>query len=113
AGDLREFQVGVDPQTAAWVARDGRLWLMSDRGTPRWRLAVADPADPSTWSPEAWTDVVPELPDAVLSDVALVDAPDGTLQVLAVHAVDATDRLSLGPAEGSGRVAHVRGVGGG
>ncbi|HST99317.1 MAG TPA: S9 family peptidase, partial [Geodermatophilus sp.] len=30
---LRDFQVGVDAQTAAWVARDGRLWLMSDRGT--------------------------------------------------------------------------------
>src|SRR3954466_15497071 len=29
-GALRDFQVGVDAQTAAWVARDGRLWLMSD-----------------------------------------------------------------------------------
>src|SRR4029450_8867131 len=111
AGDLREFQVGVDPQTAAWVARDGRLWLMSDRGTPRWRLAVADPADPSTWAPEAWQDVVPELPDAVLSDVALVDAPDGSLQVLAVHAVDATDRLAGWAGDGSGRLADVEGLG--
>ena len=59
-GALRDFQVGVDAQTAAWVARDGRLWLMSDRDTPRWRLAVADPADPATWSPEAWQDVVPQ-----------------------------------------------------
>ena len=50
-GALRDFQVGVDAQTAAWVARDGRLWLMSDRDTPRWRLAVADPADPATWAP--------------------------------------------------------------
>ena len=48
---LREFQVGVDAQTAAWVARDGRLWLITDRDTPRWRLAVADPADPATWAP--------------------------------------------------------------
>jgi prolyl oligopeptidase len=110
---LRELQVGVDAQTAAWVARDGRLWLMSDRGTPRWRLAVADPADPATWSPEAWRDVIPELPDAVLSDVALVDAPDGSLQVLAVHAVDATDRLSVWAADGSGRLADVEGLGAG
>ena len=51
-GELRDFQVGVDAQTAAWVARDGRLWLMSDRDTPRWRLAVADPADPATWAPD-------------------------------------------------------------
>src|SRR5215218_10274867 len=112
-GTLREFQVGVDAQTAAWVARDGRLWLMSDRDTPRWRLAVADPADPATWAPEAWRDVVPQLPDAVLSDVALVDGPDGSLQVLAVHAVDATDRLSVWAGDGSGRRADVEGLGAG
>jgi prolyl oligopeptidase len=112
-GELREFQVGVDAQTAAWVARDGRLWLMSDRDSPRWRLAVADPADASTWPPEAWRDVVPEQPDAVLSDVALVDGPDGDLQVLAVHAVDATDRLSVWAGDGSGRTADVEGLGAG
>jgi prolyl oligopeptidase len=115
AGDgvLRDFQVGVDAQTAAWVARDGRLWLMSDRDAPRWRLAVADPADPATWPPAAWQDVVPQQPDAVLSDVALVDAADGTLQVLAVHAVDATDRLSVWAGDGSGRVARIEGLGAG
>jgi prolyl oligopeptidase len=115
AGDgvLREFQVGVDAQTAAWVARDGRLWLMSDRGAPRWRLAVADPTDPATWAPEAWQEVIPQRSDAVLSDVALVDGADGTLQVLAVHAVDATDRLSVWASDGSGPVAEVAGLGAG
>ncbi len=110
-GALRELQVGVDAQTAAWVARDGRLWLMSDRGTPRWRLAVADPADPATWAAEAWTDVVPQAGDGVLSDVALVDGADGSMQVLAVHSVDATDRLSVWAADGSGRLAEVTGLG--
>src|SRR5215210_5730141 len=76
AGELREFQLGVDAQTAAWVARDGRLWLLSDRDAPRWRLSVADPADPATWAPEEWRAVVPQQDDAVLSDVALVDGPD-------------------------------------
>jgi prolyl oligopeptidase len=109
-GELREFQVGVDAQTAAWVARDGRLWLMTDRDTPRWRLAVADPADPATWAPSAWQDVIPQQPGAVLSDVTLVDAPDG-LQVLAVHAVDATSRLSVWNADGSGRSTDVGGLG--
>jgi prolyl oligopeptidase len=47
----------------------------------------------------------------VLSDVALVDGADGALQVLAVHAVDATDRLSVWAADGSGRVADVEGLG--
>jgi prolyl oligopeptidase len=106
-GALRELQVGVDAQTAAWVARDGRLWLMSDRDTPRWRLAVADPRDSATWAPSAWQDVVPEQADGVLSDVALVDGPDGELRVLAVHSVDATDRLSLWAGDGSGRLAEV------
>jgi prolyl oligopeptidase len=106
-GELRALQVGVDAQTSAWVARDGRLWLHSDRGAPRSRLAVADPADPASWVPGAWRDVVPEQPDGVLADVALVDGPDGELQVLAVHAVDATDRLSVWAADGRGRLADV------
>jgi prolyl oligopeptidase len=106
-GGLRELQVGVDAQTSAWVARDGRLWLMSDRDAPRWRLAVADPEDPATWAPDAWRDVVPQQEDAVLSDVALVDGADGALQVLAVHSVDATDRLSCWAADGSGRLADL------
>ena len=112
-GDLREFQVGVDAQTTAWVARDGRLWLLSDRDAPRSRLAVADPADPATWPVEAWRDVVPQQAGAVLTDVALVDGADGTLQVLAVHAVDATDRLSVWAGDGSGRLTEVTGLGAG
>ena len=31
-----------------WPATAG-CWLLSDRDAPRWRLAVADPADPATW----------------------------------------------------------------
>ncbi|MGY1609748.1 prolyl oligopeptidase family serine peptidase [Geodermatophilus sp. SYSU D00700] len=109
-GAVRELQVGVDAQTTAWVARDGRLWLLSDRGTPRRRLAVADPADPATWAPEAWRDVVPQADDGVLADVALVDGADGSLQVLAVHSVDATDRLSVWAGDGSGRLGEVTGL---
>jgi prolyl oligopeptidase len=106
-GELRELQVGVDAQTSAWVARDGRLWLLSDREAPRWRLAVADPSDPASWRPDSWRDVVPQQEDGVLSDVALVDGPDGDLRVLAVHSVDATDRLSLWAGDGSGRLADL------
>jgi len=106
-GGLRDLQVGVDAQTSAWVARDGRLWLLSDRDAPRWRLAVADPADSRTWQPAAWDEVVPQQSDGVLTDVALVDGTDGGLQVLAVHSVDATDRLSVWAADGSGRTASV------
>ncbi|MCZ2824487.1 MULTISPECIES: prolyl oligopeptidase family serine peptidase [unclassified Modestobacter] len=109
AGDgvLRELQVGVDAQTSAWVARDGRLWLHTDRDAPRSRLVVADPTAPASWTPSAWQEVVPQSDDGVLGDVALVDGPDGDLRVLAVHAVDATDRLSVWAADGSGRLAQV------
>jgi len=106
-GQLRELQVGVDAQTAAWVARDGRLWLHTDRDSPRGRLVVADPADPATWAPAEWREVVPQQPDGVLTDIALVDGTDGALAVLAVHAVDATDRLSLWAADGSGPIGQV------
>ncbi|MFC7571296.1 prolyl oligopeptidase family serine peptidase [Klenkia terrae] len=97
----------MDAQTNAWVARDGRLWISTDRDAPRGLVAVADPADPATWDPAAWTTVVPEAEGAVLSDLALVDGPDGDLRLLAVHAVDATDRLSVWAADGSGRLADV------
>jgi prolyl oligopeptidase len=109
AGDgvLRELQVGVDAQLTAWVARDGRLWMHTDRDAPRSRLVVADPADPASWAPEAWQDVVPQQADGVLSDLALIDGRDGALCVLAVHAVDATDRLSLWAGDGGGRLAEV------
>ncbi|RBY84962.1 prolyl oligopeptidase family protein [Blastococcus sp. TF02A-30] len=112
-GALRDLQVGVDARTTAWVARDGRLWLFSDRDAPRSRLAVADPADPSTWQPQGWRDVVPQQDGAVLTDVAIVDGPEGGLQVLAVHAVDATDRLSVWAADGTGRLGQVTGLGAG
>jgi prolyl oligopeptidase len=106
-GVLRELQVGVDAQTSAWVARDGRLWMHTDRDAPRGRLVVADPADPATWAPAAWREVIPQQTEGVLSDVTLVDGPDGALQVLAVHAVDATDRLSVWAADSAGRLAEV------
>ncbi len=112
-GALRDFQVGVDAQTAAWVARDGRLWLMSDRDTPRWRLAVADPADPATWAPEAWRDVVPEQPDGVLSDVALVDGADGRCRCWPCTPSTPPTGSSVWAADGAGRLADVEGLGAG
>ena len=76
-----EVQVGVDARCAAWVARDGRLRVLTDRDAPRGRLCTADPA-----RPQAWADLVPEDPEAVLDDVEELD--DGRLVVLrSRHAV--------------------------
>ncbi len=80
-GPPAEVQVGVDAKCSAWVARDGRLWLLTDADAPRGRLCVADPA-----APQDWTTLVPEDPEAVLEDVEQLD--DGRLVVLrSRHAV--------------------------
>jgi prolyl oligopeptidase len=88
-----EVQVGVDARCSPWVARDGRLWLITDADAPRGRLCVADPLRPA-----GWTTVLPEDPDAVLEDVELLDGDDGPLLLvlrtrhavseLALHALD-------------------------
>lgn len=65
-----EVAVGLDAEVAAWVGRDGRLYVHTDLDAPRGRLAVTDPATPGVAS---WTTLLPEDPEAVLEDVALVD----------------------------------------
>ncbi len=88
AGAPAEVQVGVDARCSPWVARDGRLWLLTDAGAPRGRLCVADPL-----SPREWATLVPEDPEAVLEDVELLE--DGRLVVLrSRHAVSEVSVLS-------------------
>jgi len=41
---LQVVQEGVDARTGLHVGRDGRLYVFTDAGAPRGRLAVADPA---------------------------------------------------------------------
>ena len=80
-GPPAEVQVGVDARCSAWVARDGRLWLLTDAGAPRGQLCVADPA-----APQDWTTLLAEDPEAVLEDVVQLD--DGRLVALrSRHAV--------------------------
>ena len=70
---LRVVQTGVDAQTSLHVGRDGRAYVFTDRDAPRGRLAVTDPQDPSY---ATWTDLVPEDPEAVLEDYAVLDGPE-------------------------------------
>jgi prolyl oligopeptidase len=72
APDLRVVQRGVDAQTFARLGRDGRLYLWTDRDAPRGRLAVADPADPGY---HRWQELIPQDPEAVLGDFAILDGP--------------------------------------
>jgi prolyl oligopeptidase len=64
------IQEGVDAQVAAHVGRDGRLYLLTDRDAPRGRVAVAAPDAPTY---ENWRDLVPQDPEAVIEDFAILD----------------------------------------
>jgi prolyl oligopeptidase len=78
---LATVQEGVDARTALHVGRDGRLYVWTDRDAPRGRLCVADPVRPDA---TGWTDLVPEDPEAVLDDYAILDGPDLAAPVLLV-----------------------------
>ncbi len=103
-----EVQVGVDARCAAWVGRDGRLWLLTDRDAPRGRLCVADPADPT-----AWQTLVAEDPEAVLEDVELL-ADGGLVLLRSRHAVSEVtvrrgDTETAVPLPGLGTVSGLSG----
>lgn len=86
-GAAAEVQVGVDARCSAHVDHDGRLWLLTDQDAPRGRLCVADPA-----TPQQWETVLPEDPEAVLEDWALLDG--GVLAAL--RSRHALSELSIG-----------------
>ncbi len=73
APDLRVIQEDVDAQTGIRAGRDGRFYVFTDLGAPRGRIAVADPSAPG---PDAWRDLIPEDPEAVLSGYAILDGAE-------------------------------------
>jgi prolyl oligopeptidase len=89
--DLRAVQTGVDARTGVHVGRDGRLYVSTDRDAPRGRLCVASPTEPTY---EHWRDLVPEDPEAVLEDHAVLDDLDRPL-LLAVHTRHAVSEVTL------------------
>ncbi|WP_028648734.1 prolyl oligopeptidase family protein [Nocardiopsis sp. CNT312] len=97
---LLPIQQNVDADLAAHVGRDGRLYLYTDRDAPRGRLCVADPSSPG---PEHWTTLVPEDPEAVLEDYAILDGPELDRPELLVswgrHAVSEISRHDLATGE--------------
>ncbi|MFC7762242.1 hypothetical protein ACFQY4_32565 [Catellatospora bangladeshensis] len=65
------LQQGVDALTYAEFRGD-RVYLQTNRDAPRWRLCVADPAEPAY---ENWRELIPEDPGAVLEDYVVLDGP--------------------------------------
>ena len=105
APDLRELQVGIDAQTSVYVGRDGRAYVYTDRDAPRGRLVVTTPQDPS---PPTWVDLLPEDPEAVLEDFAILDGDELARPVLLAswtrHAVSELTLHDLATGERIGAV---------
>jgi prolyl oligopeptidase len=81
-----------DVQCHAWVERDGRLYLHTTDGAPRWRLAVSDPRTPER---ENWRELVAEDPGSVLQAVRRLEAPDGTALLALARARHAVAEVAL------------------
>jgi prolyl oligopeptidase len=103
--DLRVVQKGVDANTSLQVGRDGRVYVFTDRDAPRGRICVTDPADPFY---ETWRDLVPQDPEAVLEDCAILDGAELERPVLLVgwtrHAVSEITVHDLETGERTGEV---------
>ena len=66
-------QGDVDAQTGLTFLRDGRVLVSTDLDAPRGRAAITRPGG---WSSEAWTDLIPEDPNAVLESVTVLDGDE-------------------------------------
>jgi prolyl oligopeptidase len=111
APELIVVQEGLDAQTSAHAGRDGRLYMFTDHGAPRGRLAIADPADPG---PDSWRDLIGEDPEAVLGGYAILDGPALDRPVLLArwirHAISEISVHDLATGERTGAVS-LPGVG--
>jgi prolyl oligopeptidase len=111
APELREVQVGVDAQTSVHIGRDGKAYLFTDRDAPRGRLLVGDPhnLDPLSWP--ALPELLPQDPEAVLEDYAILDggeSSDGAAVLLASwtrHAISELTVHDLATGHRTGEVA--------
>jgi prolyl oligopeptidase len=63
-------QQGVDAISKPSFGRDGRIYLLTDRAAPNRRLCAVDHSD---LDDEHWHTVLPEDPEAVLEDFAILD----------------------------------------
>jgi prolyl oligopeptidase len=93
------------------VGPDGRMYLLTNLGSPRGRLCVGDPAHPEH---DNWRDLVRADPEAVLSNFTILDGQDlqrfvllvswtrYAINKISVHNLATGERLSGVPLPGLG-----------
>ncbi|MEU8362411.1 prolyl oligopeptidase family serine peptidase [Nonomuraea sp. NPDC048882] len=112
--ELRVVQEGVDAQTGLVFGRDGRLYVHTDRDASRGRVCVSDPAAPEF---DHWRDLIPEDPEAVLSDFAILDDLERPVMLvgwtrhaiseISVHDLATGERLGEVPTPGLGTIGGI------
>ncbi|GIH94055.1 prolyl oligopeptidase family protein [Planobispora siamensis] len=114
APELVVVQEGVDAQTGLHFGRDGLLYVFTDRDAPRSRICVTDPATPQV---EHWRDLIPQDPEAVLSDFAILDDLDRPVMLvgwtrhaiseISVHDLRSGERIGSVPTPGLGTIGGI------
>nr|BFE82231.1 hypothetical protein GCM10020093_048320 [Planobispora longispora] len=104
----------MDAQTALNFGRDGLLYVFTDRDAPRARVCVTDPATPQA---EHWRDLIPQDPEAVLSDFAILDDLDRPVMLvgwtrhaiseISVHDLRTGERVGAVPTPGLGTIGGI------
>ncbi len=89
-----------DVRATMWVERDGRLYVRTTDGAPRWRLAVTDPRTPGR---EHWRELVAEDPGANLDAVRYLEVPGGDPLLVLARSRHAVGELSLHGLDGAAR----------
>ncbi|MGW2151493.1 prolyl oligopeptidase family serine peptidase [Nonomuraea bangladeshensis] len=112
--DLRVVQEGVDAQAGLVFGRDGRLYVHTDRDASRGRVCVTDPAEPGY---DTWRELIPEDPEAVLNDFAILDDLERpvllvgwtrhAISELTLHDLETGERLGEVPTPGLGSIGGI------
>jgi prolyl oligopeptidase len=76
----------------AWVAGDGRLYLLTSLDAPRGRLCVADPHRPTR---AHWTELVAEEQDSVLDNAHWLAGADSNARLVLLRTRHAVSELHL------------------